>query len=66
MKLISRIIFEVRMNFFTLTLYVILHFSETPCWIEIQLHRALQLADELLHSIPVTEHHRRLNSHMND
>jgi len=40
--------------------------KETPCWIEIQLHRALQLADELLHSIPVTEHHRRLNSHMND
>ena len=38
---------------------------ETPCWIEVQLHRALQLADELLHSIPI-EHHRRMNSHMND
>ena len=39
--------------------------KETPCWIEVQLHRALQLADELLHSIPI-EHHRRMNSHMND
>ena len=29
--------------------------KETPCWIEVQLHRALQLADELLHSIPITE-----------
>ena len=27
--------------------------KETPCWIEIQLHRALQLADELMHSIPI-------------
>ena len=27
--------------------------QETPCWIEIQLHRALQLADELMHSIPI-------------
>jgi len=27
--------------------------KETPCWIEIQLHRALQLADELMHSIPM-------------
>ena len=34
--------------------------KETPCWIEVQLHRALQLSDELLHSID----HRRLNSHM--
>lgn len=40
--------------------------KETPCWIEVQLHRALQLADELLHSIPIEQHHRRINSHMND
>ena len=33
--------------------------KETPCWIEVQLHRALQLADELLHSIPISEHHRQ-------
>ncbi len=24
--------------------------KETPCWIEIHLHRALQLSDEVLHS----------------
>lgn len=38
--------------------------KETPCWIEVQLHRALQLADELLHSIPISEHRRGVNSHM--
>lgn len=26
--------------------------KETPCWIEIQLHRALQLLDNVLHSMP--------------
>jgi len=26
--------------------------EETPCWIEIHLHRALQLSDQVLHSIP--------------
>ena len=27
--------------------------KETPCWIEIQLHRALQVLDEvLLHALP--------------
>ncbi|XP_003737493.2 mothers against decapentaplegic homolog 4 [Galendromus occidentalis] len=26
--------------------------KETPCWIEVHLHRALQLLDEVLHSIP--------------
>ncbi|OQR71545.1 mothers against decapentaplegic4-like [Tropilaelaps mercedesae] len=26
--------------------------KETPCWLEIHLHRALQLLDEVLHSIP--------------
>ncbi|OQR74516.1 mothers against decapentaplegic4-like [Tropilaelaps mercedesae] len=26
--------------------------KETPCWLEVHLHRALQLLDEVLHSIP--------------
>ena len=26
--------------------------KQTPCWIELHLHRALQLLDEVLHSIP--------------
>lgn len=26
--------------------------EETPCWIEVHLHRALQLSDQVLHSIP--------------
>jgi len=30
--------------------------KETPCWIEIQLHRALQVLDEvLLHTIPTSD-----------
>jgi len=38
--------------------------KETPCWIEVQLHRALLLADELLHSIPISDHRRGVDSHM--
>ena len=26
--------------------------KETPCWVEIQLHRALQLLDSVLHTMP--------------
>ncbi|TRY73882.1 hypothetical protein TCAL_08168 [Tigriopus californicus] len=32
-----------------------LSIKETPCWIEIHLHRALQLCDEVLHSIPESQ-----------
>lgn len=27
--------------------------KDTPCWVEIHLHRALQLLDEVLHSMPI-------------
>ncbi|XP_076068808.1 smad/Smad4 homolog Medea isoform X2 [Oratosquilla oratoria] len=27
--------------------------KETPCWVEVHLHRALQLLDEVLHTIPL-------------
>ena len=29
--------------------------KQTPCWIEVRLHRALQLLDEVLHQIPINE-----------
>ncbi|XP_012696275.1 mothers against decapentaplegic homolog 4a [Clupea harengus] len=29
--------------------------KETPCWVEIHLHRALQLLDEVLHTMPVAD-----------
>ncbi|TRY76997.1 hypothetical protein TCAL_10202 [Tigriopus californicus] len=32
--------------------------KETPCWIEVHLHRALQLLDEVLHSIPLEQNRR--------
>ena len=32
--------------------------KETPCWIEVHLHRALQLLDEVLHSISLDQNRR--------
>ena len=29
--------------------------KNTPCWIEVQLHRAMQLLDEVLHAMPAAE-----------
>ena len=29
--------------------------KQTPCWIEVRLHKALQLLDEVLHQIPINE-----------
>uniref|UniRef100_A0AAX7TN33 Mothers against decapentaplegic homolog n=1 Tax=Astatotilapia calliptera TaxID=8154 RepID=A0AAX7TN33_ASTCA len=29
--------------------------KHTPCWVEVHLHRALQLLDEVLHTMPLTD-----------
>ncbi len=29
--------------------------KETPCWIEVQLHRPLQLLDEVLQAMPIND-----------
>ena len=29
--------------------------KETPCWIEVQLHRPLQLLDEVLQTMPLSD-----------
>ena len=33
--------------------------KETPCWIEVHLHRALQLLDEVLQAMPLSENTNR-------
>ncbi|KAI3360722.1 hypothetical protein L3Q82_012864 [Scortum barcoo] len=30
--------------------------KDTPCWLEVHLHRALQLLDQVLHTLPPREH----------
>ncbi|KAM3873558.1 mothers against decapentaplegic homolog 4-like [Diretmus argenteus] len=32
--------------------------KDTPCWLEVHLHRALQLLDQVLHTLPPGEHTR--------
>ncbi|MCJ8749535.1 hypothetical protein PDJAM_G00177360 [Pangasius djambal] len=29
--------------------------THTPCWVEVHLHRALQLLDEVLHTMPLAD-----------
>jgi len=33
--------------------------KETPCWVEVHLHRALQILDEVLHSMPAGDRRPR-------
>jgi len=30
--------------------------KDTPCWLEVHLHRVLQLLDQVLHTLPPREH----------